>query len=137
MPDEITFAINDATLKPEEALELVELVGWTGYTVDRWRRALEQTQVVVTARAGGQLVGMARAFGDGAIYAAIVDVVVRPTYQRRGIGTRLVDLLMAELTKQDLHRIYLRAAQGTVAWYERAGFTVSYGGTTGMSWLGW
>ena len=137
MNEEIRYAVNDGSLRPEEALELVELVGWKGYTVDRWRRALANTQFVVTARAGQLLVGMARAFGDGAIYAAVVDVVVRPAYQRRGIGTRMMSLLMAELEKLDLHRIYLRAAPGTVKWYERFGFVASYGSTTGMSWLGW
>jgi len=137
MTQTISYAVNDGSLTPEEALELVEMVGWAGYTADHFRRALPKTQFVVTARAGGTLVGMARAFGDGAIYAAVVDVVVRPAFQGRGIGNRMMDLLMAELKKQDLHRIYLRAAAGTVSWYERFGFRASYGGTVGMSWLGW
>jgi len=137
MPDEIVLAVNDGTLTPEEALELVELVGWTGYTADHFRRALPNTQVAVTAREGERLVGMARAFGDGAIYAAIVDVVVRPEFQKRGVGNRMMERLMAELKRLDLHRIYLRAGPGTMPWYERFGFTAAYGGTTGMSWLGW
>ena len=135
--DEIKIGVNDASLTPEEALELVEQVGWKGYTADHFRRALPRTQLVVTARAGGRLVGMARAFGDGAVYAAIVDVVVRPGFQKCGIGTRMMDLLMAELKALDLHRIYLRAAPGTLEWYERFGFKAAYGGTVGMSYLGW
>jgi len=137
MPAAITYAVNDGSLRPAEALELVDLAGWPGYTEARWATAIANSNVVVTARAGDLLVGMARSFGDGAIYAAIVDVVVRPAFQKRGIGTRMVSLLMAELEGQDLHRVYLRAAEGTVPWYERFGFKASYGGTTGMSWLGW
>jgi GNAT superfamily N-acetyltransferase len=44
----------------------------------------------VTARAGEILVGFVNVPWDGGEHAFVLDTIVSPTFERRGIGTRLV-----------------------------------------------
>lgn len=44
----------------------------------------------VTARSGADLVGFANVLWDGLVHAWIQDVMVSPSYRRRGIGTAVV-----------------------------------------------
>lgn len=50
----------------------------------------------VTARAGRGLIGFVNVPWDGAIHAFIVDAIVSPRLQRRGVGTRLVEIASSE-----------------------------------------
>lgn len=77
-----------------EATELVDLytsVGWARY-VERPEmlvRAVGGSAYVVVARQGDQLVGLARCVSDEVSIAYVQDILVRPDYQRQGIGRRL------------------------------------------------
>jgi GNAT superfamily N-acetyltransferase len=46
----------------------------------------------VTAREADELVGFVNVAWDGALHAFILDTIVRSKAQRRGVGTRLVEL---------------------------------------------
>ena len=50
----------------------------------------------VTAREGRELIGFVNVPWDGAIHAFIVDAIVSARVQRRGVGTRLVDIAAHE-----------------------------------------
>jgi GNAT superfamily N-acetyltransferase len=50
----------------------------------------------VCARQGDELVGFVNVPWDGAIHAFIIDTMVASTAGRRGIGTRLVEVAVAE-----------------------------------------
>ena len=58
-------------------------------------RTWSRSYATVLAYADGRLVGAGRAISDGEREALIVGVVVLPSYQRRGIGSRM----MAALTE--------------------------------------
>ena len=51
---------------------------------------LDQADVVVTARAGGRLVGISRALTDYCYCTYLADLAVVPAFQRRGIGRELI-----------------------------------------------
>lgn len=70
-----------ATLGPEDPAQL--------------QRTWSKSFATVVAYVDGRLVGAARAISDGEREALIVGVVVRPEFQRRGIGTTM----MRELTE--------------------------------------
>lgn len=56
-----------------------------------WRKQLEAHSLAwVVARAAGRLVGFVNVAWDGGAHAFLVDTVVEPTLQGRGIGRRLV-----------------------------------------------
>jgi len=51
----------------------------------------------VTASVEGRLVGFVNACWDGGLHAFLLDTVVDPDYQRRGIGRLLVTALITEV----------------------------------------
>jgi GNAT superfamily N-acetyltransferase len=51
---------------------------------------LENASVIVTARAGTELVGVSRALTDFAYCTYLSDLAVDEAYQRRGIGRELI-----------------------------------------------
>ena len=105
----------------DEYAALCAAVGWT--TIDDSGRAIEGSLAGVCAVDGGDLVGMGRLVGDGAMYCFAVDVVVAPTFQRRGVGRAIVKRLENLAAEKSLGtRLDLVAAGDVRAFYERLGY---------------
>jgi GNAT superfamily N-acetyltransferase len=84
----------EKTLTREEAVELYDSVGWTGYTKDPGKlvRSLSGSHLLLTAREGnGRLAGLARTISDGETVCYVQDLLVRPDAQRGGVGRLLMD----------------------------------------------
>ena len=58
--------------------------------VDVWGRVTRHSLGWVCARDGGRLVGFVNVAWDGAVHAFLLDTIVAPYAQRRGIGQELV-----------------------------------------------
>ncbi len=117
------------TARPPRAAEynaLREAVGWGTMPLEVVRRSLRRTMFAVSARAGGALVASGRVVGDGGLCFYVQDVMVRPDHQRRGLGTEVVQRLMAEIGGRAVRNTYvgLMAAKGLDAFYARFGFAV-------------
>lgn len=82
----------------QQVSRLYESVGWSAYTGDleSLLAGLAGSRTVVTAFHQGELVGLARIVGDGHTVAYLQDVLVSPTWQRKGLGSRLVRAAFAE-----------------------------------------
>jgi ribosomal protein S18 acetylase RimI-like enzyme len=104
---------------------LRQLVGWRTYQEEVIEKALPNTLYGVCAYQGEKLVGMARIIGDGGMVYYIQDVIVIPECQRQGIGTRLMEAIMAYIHAHASHNsiIGLMSAAGKEAFYEKYGFT--------------
>jgi predicted GNAT family acetyltransferase len=76
--------------------------------------------------AGEDQVAYARAVTDGATFAWICDVFVDSAHRGRGLGGRLVDRIVADLTAEGLPR-FLLATRDAHDVYRRYGFTVLAG----------
>jgi ribosomal protein S18 acetylase RimI-like enzyme len=59
--------------------------------LERLERMLRNADIIVTARDGKQLVGVARAISDFAYCCYLSDLAVDVAYQRQGIGKRLIE----------------------------------------------
>ena len=57
---------------------------------DRLTRMLAGASLIITARSGGQIVGVSRALTDGAYSTYLADLAVDATWQGRGIGRELI-----------------------------------------------
>ncbi|PFG43443.1 acetyltransferase (GNAT) family protein [Isoptericola jiangsuensis] len=68
----------------------------------------------------GTQVAYARAVTDGATFAWVADVVVHPDHRRQGLGTLLVDGVMADLA--GVRRVLLKASPEGHDLYRKAGF---------------
>ncbi|MBQ2062336.1 MAG: GNAT family N-acetyltransferase [Oscillospiraceae bacterium] len=80
---------------PDEILPLYASVGWTNY-IDRpemLRQAFENSLCTLAVYDDETLVGMIRAVGDGYSTVLVQDLLVFPSYQRKGIGTALMNAL--------------------------------------------
>ncbi len=93
---------------------------------DQIKRGLENSAFIVAAKDGENTVGMARYISDGGYVVFIVDVIVLPEYQRKGIGKVMVGKIMEHIrcNLKDGYciQVDLMAAKGKENFYEEFGF---------------
>lgn len=116
----LEFTINgEAT-----AAEVVELYRDCGLPrpvddEDRIGRMLAGSNLIVTARENGRLIGIARSITDGAWSCYLADLAVASSHQKAGIGRRLV-----EMTKQAAGResmVLLLSVPAAMDYYPKIG----------------
>ena len=77
----------------EDYCQLRESVDWLLFSKEQTQEALNNSLYTVTAVEDNQTVGMGRLIGDG-MYYMIVDIVVHPIYQKKGLGTNITNMLV-------------------------------------------
>ncbi len=108
--------------------EFERLLAGTGWfsdgppTTAQLAGALSTSWVAVGAYADGRLVGVGRAVADGVLHALIADVIVEPAWQGRGVGTGVVERIVAACTAAGIRDVQLFCATGKRPFYERLGF---------------
>ena len=110
---------------PEEYLTLLQAVGWTDKDrPDQTVPALSGARFGVVAVEGDRAVGTGMVIGDGATFAYLKDIMVLPEWQGRGIGTRIVEALLAIIRRAgpDGMLVTLFTGQHRAEFYERFGF---------------
>ena len=131
------MTINIVIRKPtvEEFESLVESVGFRPHEHGAVDLALRNTVFSVCAEEEeGRIVGVARIIGDGAISFLLTNVMVRPTHQRRRIGSSMVEALCSQVERLPYKNILLEAVPepGSTTFYERLGFRASRNAPPGM-----
>jgi ribosomal protein S18 acetylase RimI-like enzyme len=71
-----------------------------GRSAEALCRSFEQSQHVVFARDGEQIIGMARLLSDGVCNAYLVDVWTASAYRRRGIASAMIRHLLEQVPGQ-------------------------------------
>jgi GNAT superfamily N-acetyltransferase len=129
--DKFEFVVGGAVL-PEELMELRRAAGWTEPAVgaDEVRDALERTWNVTVRDTSGRLVALARVLDDGVFYATLWDMLVLPKYRRRGLGARMLSLVLDRCGSRQI--VSLVATPAGRPLYERAGFAQESRGSVGM-----
>ena len=107
-----------------EILPLYESVGWQFYCKhpEVLEKAFANSLCVLAAYEGDELVGLIRSVGDGLTILFIQDLLVCPAYQRKGIGTALMNALLERY--QHVYQIELATdnTEKTIAFYKSFGF---------------
>ena len=100
-------------------------VRWGTPTAAQAQDALAASLGGVVAVCDGEIIGMARAVGDGVLNVYIQDVIVMQAYQHGGIGQSLISALVDDLSKHCPPDclIGLFAAEGQDGFYTQFGFT--------------
>ncbi len=95
----ITYKAN-TPIDYDELNLLYESVEWTGYTdfPDKMRKLLEGSSFYISAWHTNLLVGLIRAVGDEVSILYIQDLLIRPAYQRMGIGRQLMEGMLKQHT---------------------------------------
>lgn len=130
----VTVEVVERVPTAEEYLSLRHSVGWHGLPIPAVRTGLSHSLYAVCALSAQQVVGCGRICGDGGIYFYIQDVIISPRFQRQGLGTRLMDRLMAHIHRHARQGAFigLMAAPGLEGFYGRFGFSLYPQDSPGM-----
>lgn len=122
--ENLTIKYNELTAV--QFIELWETVWGAGPSPEQAELAMKNTLFRVSVFDGGKIVGMARMLGDFALDYFIKDVVVRPEYQKMGIGRLLIDELLNFVRKNGVSGtnifVELCAGPDKIPFYEKFGF---------------
>jgi GNAT superfamily N-acetyltransferase len=109
----------------EQFFKLFQSTGWNkDYHLEAGEihEALKHTWYSVSAYDVDRLVGYGWVLSDGKLHALIVEMIVHPSYQGRGIGSAILDRIMARCKAHKIRDIQLFCAKGKVGFYESRGF---------------
>ncbi len=123
----ISFTINP-TISAHAICDLRESVGW-----DRLEADYPAVLQGYWATVGGfdtvnKLVAWCAILSDGVRHAVLLDVIVHPLYQRKGIGKVLVATTVEYIKAHGITIIHVDFEPETTIFYERCGFHVGLGG---------
>ena len=105
-------------------LSLYRSVGWSNYTErpEMLRAAFGHSLLTLGAYEGGHLLGLLRCVGDGASIVYVQDLLVDPQHQRRGIGRRLLQALMAQYPQVYQMILSTDSTAENLGFYQSCGF---------------
>ena len=78
--------------------------------------------LILTAYEGDQLLGIIRAVGDGYTVVFIQDILVFPEYQRKGIGSALLQAILDRYSHVRQIELATDNTPKTIAFYKSMGF---------------
>jgi GNAT superfamily N-acetyltransferase len=109
-------------------VELRAAVGWGGLEAD-YPAALAGYWATVGGFDGaGELVAWCAILSDGVRHAVLIDVIVHPRWQRRGVGRALVARAIEHIASRGITIVHVDFTPENAAFYERCGFSIGLGG---------
>ena len=133
----IQIELVDNELAAEDFIRLKVATGFMDRPVEQVEKALKNGLFNVAAKHNGEVIGMGRLVGDGAMYWYLQEIIVLPKYQGQGIGKRIVNRLIEHIESTAIPgtkvEVGLTAVKGKEPFYEKLGFSL---GSSGMKkWL--
>ena len=92
-----------------------------GRTTEQLRLSFENSQVVALGFDGKRCIANGRLLSDGVGNAYMVDIWTHSDYNGRGIGSKIVQMLLDAVPGQ---HVYMQVDEETTSFYERFGFRV-------------
>ena len=111
---------DDKSISWTQVTALFHAVGWGERNADAVRDAFARSTFKVFAFEGTELIGFGRTIDDGKFYATVVDVVVSPAHQRKGVGRAIVEDLQSRM--QGFLMVTLTALPEVQPFYKRLGW---------------
>lgn len=112
----------------EQIIALRAAVGWSGLEAD-YPAALQGYWAYVGGfDEAGNLVAWCAVISDSARHAVLLDVIVHPAWQRRGVGQELVARAVSYIRARGITVIHVDFLPEHAAFYERCGFRIGLGG---------
>ena len=125
--NKLTIKHNELTA--EEFISLWESVWGGAPSLEQTRLAMEHSLFRVSVHDGENIIAMARMIGDMGLCYYIKDVVVRPEYQKLGIGRMLIDELLNFIRENGVSGtdifVELCAMPDKIPFYEKFGFSAN------------
>nr|WP_317355591.1 GNAT family N-acetyltransferase [uncultured Agathobacter sp.] len=113
------------SLTYQEYVSLRSSVGWNNFAEEQVSNSISKSIYNITVVDDNRTIAMGRLIGDG-IYYLIVDIVVNPEFQGNGIGSKIIDMLLAYVDDRTpiggRSSVQLIAEQGKEEFYIKKGF---------------
>lgn len=113
------------SLTYQEYISLRNSVGWNNFAEEQVSKSISNSLYNITVVDNNRTIEMGRLIGDG-IYYLIVDVVVNPEFQGKGIGSKIIDMFLEYIYSRTLiggrSSVQLIAEQGKEEFYIKKGF---------------
>ena len=114
------------TLSAKEYCELRSAVEWKPIIEEQAQSGIDHSDFIIACRDDNAIVGCARIFWDKGYIAYLADVMVKPEYQKQGIGKRMVSECISFIHRQLKDgwriKIVIVSAKGKESFYEQFGF---------------
>lgn len=124
---ELVVKHNELTAR--QFIELWETAWGAGPTLEQTELAMKHTLFRISVWDGNKIVAMARMNGDLGLDYYIKDVVVRPEYQRKGIGRMMINELLKFINDNGVKGteifVELCARPEKIPFYEKFGFAAN------------
>ncbi|TCC89427.1 GNAT family N-acetyltransferase [Pedobacter frigiditerrae] len=113
----------DVTPSTSQIIELYESSGLPRpiHDVERIAAMYKNSDLIVTAWDGENLVGVSRTITDWVWSSYLADLAVSPNYKKSGIGKKLIEITRAKLGEQSM--VLLLSVPTAMEYYPKVGFT--------------
>ena len=105
---------------------LYDLVGWGSYDESITEKSLANTFYSVSIYDDEKIIGSGRILGDELCFLYIQDIMVKPDYQGKKIGTLIMNKLLEKVNdirkENSSVRVYVGASKDREKFYEKFGF---------------
>lgn len=133
MIDSVIF--DDQLPDPKEYWDLFQTTGWNleyNFSMNDLAEAIQNSWYAISIYYSNVLIGFGRIIADGVHHALIVDLIIHPDYQGKGLGSELLDRLVNKCKDHNIRDIQLFAAKGKFEFYEKFGFEKRPSNAPGM-----
>ena len=120
---------------PEDYFKLFENTGWfrdRKPDKEELILTLSKSYFFVQAYEGNKLVGSGRVVSDGILHAMIYDMIIDPEYQNKGIGSKILEMIVNKCNENNIGDIQLFCAKGKKEFYLKNGFEIRAEDAPGM-----
>jgi ribosomal protein S18 acetylase RimI-like enzyme len=114
-------------IDPKEIAELRKSVGWNGM-LEEYKKSLLNSYFYICCFSGNELVGFLDVVSNGVTDAYIQDVMVKPSFQKKGIGKKLMEIAIDKLKKDEIYAISVLFSENNLSFYKKFGFHIMLSG---------
>ena len=82
------------SLTYQEYISLRSVVGWNNFSEEQASNSISNSVYNIKVVDDNKTIAMGRLIGDG-MYYLLVDIIVSPEFQGNGIGSKIIDMLLA------------------------------------------
>jgi ribosomal protein S18 acetylase RimI-like enzyme len=111
----------------DDYYDLFDTTGWNkeyNFNKRDLEKAIKNSWYTLSIYDFDKLVGFGRIIADGVHHALIVDLIIHPDYQGKGLGTQLLERLVIRCKKYSIRDIQLFAAKDKYGFYEKLKFKI-------------
>jgi ribosomal protein S18 acetylase RimI-like enzyme len=114
-------------INPEQVAKLRKSVGWNG-RLESCKKSLQKSYLYICCFNGYELIGFVDVVSNGVTDAYIQDLVVEPSYQKKGIGKNLMNMAIEKLKNDGVYYISVMFDESLLGFYKKFNFHIMMSG---------